>query len=153
MLEAKEMFLAAAPDRQPQINRKRVHDRNAHAVQTARHLVGILVEFSTRMELGHDDLRRRHALFFMDLDRDAAAIVNHRHRTIGIQRDLNLVAISGQRFINGVIHDFADHMMQPRAVIGITNIHARALANRIEAFEDLDRIRAIIAVAITLAGR
>ncbi len=65
--EAHEMLVAVAPDAQLQPFGQRVHHRHADAVQAARHLVGVLVEFSAGMQLGHDDLGRRHALLLVDL--------------------------------------------------------------------------------------
>jgi len=51
--------------------------------------------------------------------------------------------MAGQGLVDAVVDDLIDHVMQPRAVIGIPDIHAGALAHRIQAFENLDRIRAI----------
>ena len=54
----------------------------------------------------------------------------------------NLVGMAGQRLIDGVVDDLVDHVVEARAVVGVADIHARPFANRIEALEDLDRIRA-----------
>src|SRR5690606_20041928 len=53
---------------------ERIDHRDANTVQTARDLVGILVELTAGMELGHDDLGGRNALFLVDAGRDAATI-------------------------------------------------------------------------------
>ena len=87
ILKAHEMFLAVAPNGQVQPRRQRIHDRHADAVQTAGDLVGILVEFSACMELGHDDLGPGNAFLGMDVDRNAAAIVFDRDRAVGVQDD------------------------------------------------------------------
>ena len=79
--EFHEMDLAVAVDAQPQPSRQRVDDGHADAVQTARHLVGVLVEFPARMELGHDDFRRRDALARMDVGRNAAPVVGDGARS------------------------------------------------------------------------
>ena len=73
--EFDHMFLAVAPDAQPQKDRERVDDRDADAVQTARDLVGILVEFSAGVQLGHDDLGGGDAFFGVDVGRNAASVV------------------------------------------------------------------------------
>ena len=75
--ELHEVLLAVAPDRELEPGRQRVDDRDADAVQAAGHLVGVLVEFSAGMELGHDDLGRRDAFALVDVGRDAAAVVAH----------------------------------------------------------------------------
>ena len=56
--EADEIFLVIAPDRQLQPFRQRIHHGNTDAVQSAGDLVGILVELTAGMQLGHDDLGR-----------------------------------------------------------------------------------------------
>ena len=60
---------------------ERIDDRDADAMQAARHLVGVLVEFSAGMELGHDHFGGRDAFAFVDVGRDAAAVVASRCRS------------------------------------------------------------------------
>src|SRR5262249_53102483 len=55
--------------------RERVHDRHANAVETTRDLVRALVELPARMQLGHHDLRCRHTLGRVQLDRDPSTII------------------------------------------------------------------------------
>ena len=141
--EGHEVLFAAAPDGQLQPGRKRVHHRYAHAVQAARDLVGILVEFAACMKLGHDDLGGRHALFMVDLGRDAAAIVIDGYGAIGVERHGNEVRPPRERLVDGVVHHLVNHVVQARAVVGIADIHARPLADRIEALQDLNAVRAI----------
>ena len=146
--EPRAIFGIVAPDRQLQPFRQRVDDRNPHAVQTARHLVGIaavigIVEFPARVQLGHDDLGRRNALFGVDIDRDAAAIVTHRNAVIGVDLHVNVIGMTGQGLVNAVVHDLIDHVMQAAAVVGIPDIHAGALADSLQPFENLDRIGAV----------
>ena len=138
------MLLAVAPDGELQPGRQRVDDGDADAVQPAGHLVGVLVEFSAGMELRHDDFGRRHAFAFVDVDRDAAAVVAHGAGTVRIELNQHLLGEAGQRLVDGVVDDLVDHVMQARAVIGIADIHARPLAHGIEALEDLDRFGVIV---------
>ena len=51
--------------------------------------------------------------------------------------------MSGQRFVDGVVDDFIDHVVQAGAVIGVADIHARPLAHGVEALQNPDRFRAI----------
>ena len=48
-----------------------------------------------------------------------------------------MVAVTGQRLVDGVVHDLIDQMVQA-AGAGGADIHARALAHRFQAFQDLD---------------
>ena len=142
------MLLAVAADAQFQPFRKRVDHGHADAVQTARNLVGILVELTPGMQLGHDDLGRRNALFRMDVDGNAAAVIGHGDRVVAVERHPHRIAISRQRFVDGVVDDFVDHVMQARAVIRIADVHAGPLAHGIKAAQDLDGIREIVAVVV-----
>jgi hypothetical protein len=42
--------------------------------------------------------------------------------------------VTGQGFIDGVIHDLEDHVMQTAAVIGITDVHSGSLSYGVETF-------------------
>jgi hypothetical protein len=113
-------------------------------MQAARNLVGVLVEFSAGVQLGHDDLSGRHAFAFVDVGRNAAPVVVHRARPVRIERDGDLLGVAGERLVDRVVDRFVDHVVQARAVIGVADVHAGALAHCVEAFEDLDRLGVVI---------
>ena len=54
-----------------------------------------------------------------------------------MQCDDDLVAVFGQMFVDAVIDDFPQQMMQA-ARVGPADIHRRPLANMFEPFEDFD---------------
>src|SRR3546814_636566 len=60
---------AVAPDVEGELFAQRVDHRDANAVQAAGNLVAVVVELTAGVQLGHDDLRRRDALFLVDVDR------------------------------------------------------------------------------------
>jgi hypothetical protein len=62
------------------------------------------------MELGHDDLGRRHAFLAVDAGRDAAAIVLDRDRSVGVQLDDDPVAMPGQRFVDRIVAETSNTM-------------------------------------------
>src|SRR6266581_2574302 len=70
------------------------------AVQAAGNLVGVLVELSARVQLGHDDLGRGNAFALVNVDRNAAAVVAHRHRAVGIEHDFDGGGMAGERFVD-----------------------------------------------------
>ncbi|SCU73284.1 conserved hypothetical protein [Cupriavidus necator] len=112
-------------------------------MQAAGHLVAVLVELAAGVQLGHGDFGRA-ALGFvlvveLDQGRDAAAVVDNGDRVVAVDGDLDLGAVAGQRFVDGVVQHLEDKVVQAGAVGGITDIHARALAYRLQAFQDLDR--------------
>ena len=112
-------------------------------MEAARHLVRILVEFPARVQLGHDDLGRRDPFALMDVGRNPAAVVGDRARAVGVQRHLDPAGVAGQGLVDRVIDYFMNHVMQARAVIGVADVHAGTLADRVESLEDLDRFRAV----------
>ena len=154
--EAHIMLFAVAPDVEIEPFGERVDDRDAHAVQAARHLIGVVVrgvlELPARVELGHDHLGGGDAFFGVDARRNPAAIILDRDRTIGVELDDDPVAMPGQRLVDRVVRHFEHHVVQARAVIGIADIHARPLANRIEALQDLDRLCTIFIGIRILCG-
>ncbi len=81
-------------------------------MQTTGDFIGILVELTTGMQLGHDDFRSRNAFTGMNIRRNAAAVVGDRNRSLGIERDRDDIGVTRKGFVNGIVHDFVDHMMQ-----------------------------------------
>ena len=150
--KAHEMLVAFAVDRQVQPVRQRVDDRDADAVQAAGDLVGVLVEFPAGVQLGHDHFGRRDAFGRVQAHRNAAAIVGDLGRTVREQRDRHAVGMACQGFVDRVVYDLVDHMVQARAVIRVADVHAGALAHGVEALQDLDRACAILAFAARFGG-
>ena len=144
VVELHEMLFAVAPDGELEPARQRVDHRDADAVQAAGHLVGVLVEFSAGVQLGHDDLGCRHAFALVDVGRDAAAVVAHGAGAVGIERHHDVLGVAGERLVDGVVDDFVDHVMQAGTVVGVADIHARPLAHGIEALEHLDQFGVVI---------
>ena len=62
----------------------------------------------------------------------------------GLRVTTTSLAIAGERLVDGVVDHLVDHVVEAGAVIGVADIHARPLAHRVEALEDLDRIRVVI---------
>ena len=73
----------------------------------------------------------------MRVDRHAAAVVADREREVGVELDLDAVGVAGDRLVHGVVEDFGDEVVQ-RPFVGAADVHAGALAYRLEAFEHLD---------------
>lgn len=110
--EAHLEFLALAPDHEVERGGERIHHRDADAVQAAGDLVGILVELTAGVQLGHDDLGRRDALLGVDVGRNAAAIVGHGDRAFRVQRHRHFGGVAGERLVNGIVHHLIDHVVE-----------------------------------------
>ncbi len=122
-------------------------------MQTAGDLVGILVELTACVKLGHDNFGGGDAFAGVYVGRDAAAIVGNGDRAIGIERDRDDVGMAGQGFIDRIVDDFIDHVMQARTVVSVTDIHAGALADSVQSLQNLDRVRAIFGRTIIFRDR
>ena len=73
----------------------------------------------------------------MRVDRDAAAVVAHAGRAVGLEPDLDPVGVAGDRLVHRVVEQLGDEVVQ-RALVGAADEHARTPAHRLEAFEHLD---------------
>ncbi|CAM5290421.1 hypothetical protein RLIN73S_04688 [Rhodanobacter lindaniclasticus] len=132
------VLVTVAMNGQPQVLAQRVHHRDAHAVQATGDLVGVGVELAARMQHRHHHLGGGAVLLGMHVHRDATTIVGHADRAILVDRDQDLVAVAGQRLVDRVVDDLEHHVVQTGAVIGVADVHPRALAHRFQALQDLD---------------
>ena len=74
---------------------------------------------------------------------NAAAVVAHGDGAVGIEHHFDGGGVAGERFVDGVVDDLVDHVVQARAVVGVADVHAGPLAHGVEALEDLDRLCAV----------
>ena len=108
-----------------------VDDRNADAVQPAGRLIRALIELAAELQLGHNAFEGRDAQIRVNPDRDAAAVVLDGNGAVGVNRNGNLRRESGERFVERVVDDFVDQVMQ--ALRGdVANVHRRAFAHVFE---------------------
>ena len=144
---------AALEDVQQQLLRQRVDHADAHAVQATGHLVAVVVELATGVQDRHHHLGGGYlaaelgAHLLVLAHRDAAAVIRHRHRAIGMDRHQHVVGVSGQRFVDGVVDDFEHHVVQAGAIVDIADVHAGTLADSLQAFKGGDAVGVVIAVA------
>ena len=118
-----------------------VDDRYADAVQTAGDRVAAAAEFTAGVEHRQHDFDRG-TTGFMHVDRNAAAVIDHGHAVIRMNRDFNMSTETGQRFVDGVIYHFIHQMVQT-ARRSITDVHPRTFANGLQPFQDLNILRAV----------
>ena len=137
------MLLAISPHRQLELLGQGVHARDADTMQAARHFVRILVKLATGMQLGHHDLGGAPlGLMFVipfNAGRDTTTVVCNRDGIIGVNRDVDFGTVTCQRLIDGVVEHLEHQMMQAGAIGRVTNIHAGALADSFQTFENLNR--------------
>ncbi len=103
-------------------------------MQTTGNLVGIGVEFTTGVQGSHSQLNSRNPFLRVDFNRNTTAVIRDCAGVVHVEGDLDPVAITGHRFIDRVVDDFVNQMVQT-ADIGGTDIHGRPFANRLKPLE------------------
>ena len=73
----------------------------------------------------------------MHADGDAAPVVGDGDRVVRVDRDVDARAVAGERLVDRVVDDLVDEVVQA-AHAGRADVHAGALADRLEALEDGD---------------
>ncbi len=103
---------AITPDFQMERIRKRIDDRNPHAVQAAGNLVSIAIEFATGVQHGHHHLGRGFLLGGVHIRGNSPAVVGDSDGIAFMNDHVDLVAKTGHRFVNGVVYHLPDKVMQ-----------------------------------------
>ena len=114
-----------------------VHAGYAHAVQTAGHLVAVLAELTAGVQDGQNDLQGTAVLLGVHARRDTAAVILYRDGVVLVDADFDFVAEAGHRFVDTVIHDLV-HQVVKTPFTDVADIHGRAFAHGLQAFENLD---------------
>ena len=70
----------------------------------------------------------------MDVDRHAAAVVRDLQRAVLVQRDVDALGVTGERFVDGVVDDFMREMIGSARV----RVHAGTPAHGIEPAQYFD---------------
>ncbi len=132
------------PDLEVELLGERVDDRDADAVQAARDLVTPAVaELAAGVQGRQHDLGRGPVLGLLHLlDRDPAAVIDHRAAVVRMQGHGDPLGMAGDRLVDGVVHHLVDEVVQS-AGAGRADVHAGALANGLEALEDGDVLGAV----------
>ena len=121
-----------------------VDGRDAYAVQTAAHLVGAVVKFSSCVKFGHDHLGSRNPELVVLINRDAAAVISDGERMIGMKDDFNGVVVPCQVLINGIVNNLPDTMVKGGAVVRVTQVHPGSFSNGFKAFQHLNTTSVVI---------
>ncbi len=87
--------------------------------------------------------------FRVRVDRDAAAVVADGDGEVVVQLHLDPGGVAGHGLVHRVVEDLGDEVME-RAFVGAADIHAGALADRLQPFEHLDGGGVVV---VRLAGK
>ena len=110
-----------------------VNAGNAHAVQAAGNLIAAVAEFAAGVQHRHNDLDGRLLFLFHFIHRNAAAIINDRNAVILMDDDLDIGAVSGQGFVDAVVHNLVHQVVQT-AGRRTADIHGRSFTHCFQAF-------------------
>src|SRR5690606_2738749 len=114
-----------------------VDDAGADAVEAAGDLVAAAAELAAGVEDGHDGFDGALAGLLLVIVGYAAAVVVDRAPAVGADDNLDAVAVAGHRFVDGVVDEFFDEVVET-GLIGRADVHAGAPADGFEAFQHLD---------------
>src|SRR3979490_2159874 len=116
-------------------------------MQSAGNLVGVAVELAACVQSGHYDLRGRNFLpvDVHVVDGNAPSVVAYGDRVVEVDGDFDLVGVAGQRFVDRVVYDFIDEVMQTKFA-GRTDVHCGTFTHRFHAVEDFDRVGGVVSI-------
>ena len=83
-----------------QISRECVYTTYAYTVQTTGHLVGAFIELTTGMQHCQNHLKSALALFFVEVDRNTAAVVDYGYGVVGVYCYVDFFGKSGEGFVD-----------------------------------------------------
>ena len=143
------VVLLVAEDVGRHLHAERVDDRGADAVQAAAHRVVLVAEFPARVQRGEDQLEGRLLVLLVDVDRDAAAVVDDgRAPVVLVEVDLDGVGVPVDGLVDRVVDDLPEQVVI--AVLRrVPDVHRGALTHRLEALEDGDLLRRVTSHRLT----
>lgn len=106
-------------------------------MQAAGKLVDLLVKLAAGMEHCQRDLAGGFVFSRVHAHRNAAPVVADGNRVVHVDGDLDVLAVSRQGLVNGIVNYFVDKLMES-IHIRVADIHARALPDWLQALEHLD---------------
>ena len=107
-------------------------------MEAAGDFVAAAAEFSAGVEVAHDDFEGFAFFDGVGADGDAAAVIGDGGGAVGVDVDPDVFGIAGHGFVDGVVDDFPDQVVQA-AGGGVADVHAWAKAHGFEALEGLNR--------------
>ena len=111
-------------------------------METAGNLIAAAAEFTTGVEHRIDNLQRGPSRLGLDIHGDTAAIIGDSDGVALVDGNGDFRAEARQGFINGVVHDLVNQMVQARRGCG-ADIHTGTFPHRFQTLQDLDLGRVV----------
>ncbi len=116
---------------------------NTYTVQTAGNFIAIFVELTAGVQHGEHHFQGAAMFFLMHACRNTTAIILHADGIVFQNLDIYAIAVAGHGFIDTVVYHLIHQVMQA-ALANVSNIHGRALADGLQAFQHLDTVCGIL---------
>ena len=110
--ERNRIFLAIAAHFNFRALRKRVDNGNANAVKAAGNFVPFTAKFATCVQNGQNNLDSWDILFRMKINGNATTIILYGNGVVGVNPNLNMIAVAGKRFVYRIVNYFVDQVVQ-----------------------------------------
>src|SRR3989344_1258567 len=111
-------------------------------MQTTGNFITLAAKFSAGMELGHNYFEGAYPLLRVNVYRDTTAVITPLNRVVGEQSNGDLVGVAGHGFVDGVVYNFPNKVVQAGGTGG-SDVHAGAAANSLQALEHSNTFSAI----------
>ncbi len=144
------VYLAVPLDVHPQPGGEGVDRRSADAMQSAADLVMLAAEFGAGMQRGHDRFQGGLLGYRMGVHGNAAAVVLDLHVVVVHEGHRDLVAAAGHGFVDAVVDDLVDKVLEP-ALVGAPDIHAGPAPHGFQTAQHLDILGGIVVTSDCLA--
>lgn len=108
--------------------------------------------FPLGVQLGHHDLDAGQARLGLDIDGDAPPVVPDLHGVVVVEDDLDVIAVTTQGLVDGVVDDLPEAVHEAAAVGG-PDVHPGALANRFEPLEYEQMPRGVVGTVSVCSGQ
>ena len=112
-------------------------------MQTTRDYIGFLVKFSSCMKFCKCYFYCRNFLGWMHINRNSSSVIFNSHGTIFIDSNLYFFTITGKCFINRIVNNFINKMMQT-LFSGASYVHAWSFPNSFKTLQNLNLFSCIL---------
>ena len=102
-------------------------------MQTTADFIRTLVELTTSVENGHNNLKGALVKFFVHVNRDTTTIILNGNGVVLVDCNLNVLTVASHCFVDRVIDGLVNQVMES-LLTNVTNVHSRTLAYCLQAF-------------------
>ncbi|OQB04689.1 MAG: hypothetical protein BWY20_00517 [Spirochaetes bacterium ADurb.Bin215] len=106
------VYIPVARDKRLEPDRKGVYNGNTDTMQTAGDLVGALVKFTAGMKTGQNEFKGAYPFSLVNINGNSASIILDTYNIVLFKNDGNCVTMTRHCFVDTVIYNFVDQMMQ-----------------------------------------